>query len=463
MRFGSVGIKSAFQKYVAEATGNGDYASANKLLSTGCALMLVLSVLGLIPVSIFSRQIAHAAGVPPEFLKSAAGSIALLAWIMAMSNVGAAFEAIVMGGHRIDLVRRFTTALTVLEAVAIVIALHMGYGLFTMSAIMGTSELVYVALCYAASRRVLPQVVVSAKHVTKDVLYELFRFAGSYQLVNILEIVYASIVPFAILRSFGANSAGVYAVVTRVVTSAVMLQDSFLAPVLSGGTMVFASGSIEKMQNLLVKAFKVTTALSVLPLGFIAVFGSSLAYAWTGETDPAFRVSFWLITLTALFKSFSLLSLVLYRVSGKALMDNLRQGLRIIVILAVALFAPHFGFYAVLAGLALAELAGMIFMLYALSKTFERFHVFSLLGDMVRFLAAAALILGGAYLVSYLPIPGPQVGRLSVALRLAEIALACLLIAWPALRMTGSITSSEGDALLGTVFRKRRAAALPAA
>jgi hypothetical protein len=102
-------------------------------------------------------------------------------------------------------------------------------------------------------------------------------------------------------------------------------------------------------------------------------------------------------------------------------------------------------------------------MLYALSKTFERFHVFSLLGDMVRFLAAAALILGGAYLVSYLPIPGPQVGRLSVALRLAEIALACLLIAWPALRMTGSITSSEGDALLGTVFRKRRAAALPAA
>ena len=42
MRFGSVGIKSAFQKYVAEATGNGDFETANKLLSTGCAAMLVL-------------------------------------------------------------------------------------------------------------------------------------------------------------------------------------------------------------------------------------------------------------------------------------------------------------------------------------------------------------------------------------------------------------------------------------
>src|SRR5260370_12706259 len=34
MRFGSVGIKSAFQKYVADATGNGDYETASKLLST---------------------------------------------------------------------------------------------------------------------------------------------------------------------------------------------------------------------------------------------------------------------------------------------------------------------------------------------------------------------------------------------------------------------------------------------
>src|SRR5271163_2367543 len=56
MRFGSVGVKTAFQKYVAEATGNGDYQRANKLLSTGCAIMLVLSLAGLIPVAMFSHQ-----------------------------------------------------------------------------------------------------------------------------------------------------------------------------------------------------------------------------------------------------------------------------------------------------------------------------------------------------------------------------------------------------------------------
>src|SRR5580704_6314809 len=64
MRFGSVGSKTAFQKYVAEATGDGDYEKANRLLSTGCAVMFLLSVGGLIPVALFAHQIATFAGVP---------------------------------------------------------------------------------------------------------------------------------------------------------------------------------------------------------------------------------------------------------------------------------------------------------------------------------------------------------------------------------------------------------------
>ena len=279
--------------------------------------------------------------MPAEFLGSAAGAISLLALIMMMANVGAAFESIVMGGHRIDLVRKFGTVLTILEAISIVIVLHLGYGLFAMAGVMGTSELLYITCCYFASHSVVPQIRVGIEFLSKDVLYELFRFAGSYQLVNLLEVLHNSLLPFAILRAFGANSAGVYAVVTRVVISATVLQEAFLPPILSGGTMVFASGSAEKMQALLTKAFKVTLALSLFPLGFIAVFGPTMAYAWTGQSDPFFRVAFWLVCLRAIFQSFSLLALVLYRVSGKALLDNIRQVLRILVILAIVACCPQ--------------------------------------------------------------------------------------------------------------------------
>jgi O-antigen/teichoic acid export membrane protein len=459
MRFGSVGIKSAFQKYVAEATGSGNFENANKLLSTGSALMLVFSIVGLIPVSLFSKKIAIVAGIPAEFLLSGAGSISLLALIMAMANIGAPYEAIVMGGHRVDLVRRFGTILTVAEAIAIIVVLRLGYGLFAMSAVMGVSELLYITCCYFAARKVVPEIKVSPSYVTKDVLYELFRFGGSYQLVNIFEVLYGSIIPFAILRTFGANPAGVYAVVTRVVTSASILQESFLSPILSGGTMVYASGSAEKMQNLLVKAFKVTLALSLFPLGFIAVFGASMAYAWTGHFDFSYRTAFWLACSTSFFRSFSLLSLVLYRVAGKALLDNIRQILRIVILLIVAFFAPKLGFFGVLAGLAFAEFSGMVFMLFALMGTFRHFHAKALLPDALRMAVAASAILGAGVLSSYIPLPRELIGQTAATIRLLEVALVCLLAAWPVLRLTGSISSAEGRQLLD-VFHLRRSAAV---
>lgn len=454
MRFGSVGAKAAFQKYVAEATGNGDYERANKLLSTGCAVLLVMSVVGLVPVALFSHRLASLAGVPPEFLKSAAQSITVLALIMLMSNVVAAYEAIVMGGQRIDLVRKFSTILAVAEAIAIVIFLRIGYGLFAMACIMGASELIYIICCYFASHRVVPQIRLGIKYLTKSVLYELFRYAGSYQLVNILEVLYASIIPVAILRTFGANSAGVYAVVTRVVTSASMLQESFVSPILSAGAMVYASGLRDQMRRLIVKAFKVTWALSVFPYGFIALFGTVMVYVWTGQTDPTFRIAFSLVCLTCFFRSFSMLSLVLYRVSGKGLLDNIRQALRIVILLVVAVFAPKLGFYGVLAGLAFAEMMGMIFMLFALTETFDAFRAKMLLPDMARLTIAAIAILGAGFIASYVPLPGNSGGRLFATLTLALICMSCLIVAWPSLRLTGSVTAAEGSALFGAFLRR---------
>jgi O-antigen/teichoic acid export membrane protein len=463
MRFGSVGVKTAFQKYVAEATGNGDYEAANKLLSTGCAAMLVFSVACLIPVSFLSTWIAHAAGVPSEFLHSAAGSIALLAWIMMMANVGAAFEAIVMGGHRIDLVRKFSTFFTVAEAIAIVTVLHLGLGLFAMAAVMGISELLYITSCYAVSHRVVPQIRLRIKSVTRGVLYELFRYAGSYQLVNLLEILYASIIPFAILRVFGARESGVYAVVSRVVISAYVLLDAFLPPILSSGAMVFASGSVEGMKVLLHRGFKVTSALALFPMGFIAVFGPQMAFAWTGQVDPSFRVAFLWVAVTGVFRSFSLLSLVLYRVSGQATLDNVRQVIRILIILLTALFAKRLGFEGALAGLACAELAGMLFMIFALTRTFHMFRVPDLVQDILRWGVSASFILAAGWLAGQIPLGTSELTRMSCLVQLACIGAVCALAAWPAVFLTHAVTPPEGSAILDIILpgrlRKRGSAA----
>lgn len=455
MRFGSVGIKSAFQKYVAEATGNGDFETANKLLSTGSAAMLVLSVAVLIPVACYSNVLARMAGVPPEFLHSAAQSISVLALIMVLSNVGAGYEAIVMGGHRIDLVKNFATFFTIAEAVAIVVLLHFGDGLFAMACVMAASEVGFVLCCYISSRKLLPQVHVAPAFVTKTVVPELFRFAGSYQLVNVLEILYASILPVAILRVFGADASGIYAIATRLVMSAVMLSDSFLVPILSGGAMVYASGSEEQMRRLIAKSFKVTLALCLFPLSFIAVFGPTMVFAWTGQVAPSLRMALCLVCAAGFFQAFSVLGLVLYRVSGNALLDNIRQGLRIVCLLTIVAFARQSGFYGVLAGLAFTEFAGMAFMIYAVAKTFRAFHPGDLLPDLLKLTIATAAAMLAGLIASQVPLPAIFNQRWMALMELGEVFIACVLAAWPALMLTKSITGAEGKTLMGIILPGR--------
>lgn len=457
MRFGAVGVKSAFQKYVAEATGSGDYERANHLLSTGCAAMLGFSVLGLLPVFFWSTRLAQMAGVPGPFLGATSGAISVLALIMIMSNVGAVFEAIVMGGHRIDVVRRFGAGLAVVEAVAIVILLHFSYGLLAMASVMGTSEIVYVLCCFVASRRVVPRIRIASRYISKSVLPELFRFAGSYQLVSILQVSYAAIIPVTILRAFGAEHAGIYALSARLISPAQMLEDSFLLSILSGGAMVYASGATEKMKELLHKSFKITFAFALIPMSFIACFGPMIVFAWTGQSAAEFQTTLILVSITGAFQAVSTLGLVLYRISGNALLDNLRQVLVLAALLLAAAFANKLGFYGVLAGLAFSELIGMLFMIYAVTRTFRLFRPRTIFADGLKALGAGAGIIFVGLAMTRVPLPIAD-ARAAAAVRAVLILGVCALATLPALLLSKFIDFTEGQTVFRAVFPRTKAA-----
>jgi O-antigen/teichoic acid export membrane protein len=454
MRFGAVGVKSAFQKYVAEATGDGDYEKASRLLSTGCGVMLLLSVVGLVPVFFFSGALARVAGVPSEFLKPTSNSISVLALIMIMSNVGAVFEAILMGGHRIDIARRFSTTFVVAEAIAIMAVLHQGYGLLAMASVMGISEVCYVFCCYLASRKIMPQIIISAKYMSSSVLRELARFAGSYQLVNLLQVLYAALLPVAVLRAFGADRAGIYALSLRMINPAQMLEDAFLLSILSGGSMVYASGAVERMQQLLHKSYKITFAFAFIPMAFIAMFGPMIVFAWTGQNSPEFHQVLILVSVAGVFQAVSILGLVLYRISGNAILDNIRQVLVLVTLFVVSFFARRLGFHGVLAGLAFAELLGMFFMIYAVARTFHLFRPVTLLSDALKALAATAGIIAVGVAVSYIPLPFAGARAMAWG-RLGVIFAACALASIPALLLTRFVDLAEGKRALRAVLPRR--------
>jgi O-antigen/teichoic acid export membrane protein len=454
MRFGSVGVKSAFQKYVAECTETREYDRTNRLLSTGTTGMFLLSILGLLPACVWSSRIAHAAGVPQSFQADTAAAISLLALIMTVSNTGAAFEAIVMGSHRIDLVRKFNTVTTIGEAIAIVVLLHRHYGLFAMAAVMAISEILYVLFCYVQARRAFPNIHVSVTNIDLSVIKELVRYAGSYQLVNILEVLYTAVLPIAILRVFGADSSGVYALCLRLVSAALMLQEAFLQPVLSGGSAIIATGNQEAIVRFLVKTFRTYFFLALPPLAFVAAFGKTIVLAWTGENRLVFTASLLIISIGTLFKSFSLLGLVLYRASGRAIIDNIRQILRIIFIVAIGLLARPLGFNGLLTGFALTEFVGMFVMYYAVSKEFPGLRLKEIARKTSTITSAVMLSIGCGALTFLLPLGATSRPRTQAAFQLVALITGCLAATYPSIVLTRCLSRNERQVLASTFKRK---------
>jgi hypothetical protein len=156
-----------------------------------------------------------------------------------------------------------------------------------------------------------------------------------------------------------------------------------------------------------------------------------------------------------LFYSFSILALVLYRSSGRALHDNIRQALRIVMLLGIAISAPKIGYLGVLAGLACTEMAGMLFMLFAITKTYSGFRVQSLLPQTLKLIIATVATLAFGFGLGHLPLHITYSTRILATVRLTLATVGCGLALGPALWVTKSVSSDERKTLFRTLVPHR--------
>lgn len=455
MTLGGAGVKSAFQKYVAEATGNGEFDRAGRLLSTGTAAVLLLALVVLIPVAAFSHTLAIAVGVPRAFLDPASKAIQYLALAAIASNVSQTYQSILMGAHRIDLREKVNVVLDLLNTLASVALLYLGFGLLAMCVVFCIYQIAGGVLWYFFARRILPAVHVAPRLISRSVVKELVRFGGSYQLVSMLELLYAAILPVAILKFFGAKDAGVFALAARLVSFTTLVQGAYLQAILSGGSLVYAEGSVERVNAFIIKSFKAMAFLSILPLAFIALYGTRIAFVWTGKTDALLAGAVCILCAAGACRSLSSLFRVLYRVSGGAVMDNAQLLLGLGVSLALWPFGPRIGFYGMVGGVQfLGQFLGLILMSLSLSSRFRGFHASTLAPTLLRFCAAAALILGASAAALYLNLSWGINPRALDMIRLITAGVIGSLVAAPALLVTGSVSRSEARAMLNMISRK---------
>ena len=198
-----------------------------------------------------------------------------------------------------------------------------------MASVMAASEEELSRCCYIASKKIVPQIRLSVAQVSRNAIGELFRYAGSYQLVNLLEVLYVWDRANHAASHLGTETAGIYALTARLVQAALMIPSALILPNLSGGAMVFASGSLTEMRTLINKSFKVTLALGLLPrwrsLRFLGPRSCSHGLAsLLPRWEPPFTGS----VRQVCFRPCRCSLWCFIASSGKALLDNVRQALR---------------------------------------------------------------------------------------------------------------------------------------
>ena len=131
--------------------------------------------------------------------------------------------------------------------------------------------------------------------------------------------------------------------------------------------------------------------------------------------------------------------------------------MRIGILIPVAIFAHLLGFYGVLIGMGAAELAGMLFMLFALTKAFHVFDPKALLKDTAKVAVATLTIVAAGICFSALRLSTPFTAseRIVAAAKAGWIGLAILISAYPAFRLSGLLSKTESRSVLAAIGLSR--------
>jgi hypothetical protein len=141
-------------------------------------------------------------------------------------------------------------------------------------------------------------------------------------------------------------------------------------------------------------------------------------------------------------------------------MDNAQLLLGLGVAFLLWPFGRKIGFFGMVGGVQfLGQLLGLILMSLSLASRFKGFNPRALTRPLLRFCAAAAVIVGASVVTSYVGLSWEINARALDTIRLMTAALISLLVAVPALLFTGSVSRSEARTMLNTVSRKFASAA----
>jgi O-antigen/teichoic acid export membrane protein len=370
-RFGIGGISAAFQKYVSDSTATSDYEKASRLLTTGTVMVVVVTLLVSLPFLVFTEEILRFLNVPAEYFAAFSIAFRFLIIVIIISNSTAAYDAVIAGAHRLDVTKKIAIVWLLIESILVVALLLNGYKLLALALPYGVCEVGRVLSSVYFARRILPEVSLAPRYLSTGVVRDLVAFAGSFQLVGALEMLYLTLVPALVMRYSGASISGLYAAATRLITLASLAGEALLLPLLSGSAYVLTRGERSRYEALFTYSFNFLLFTALPLMLFVSFYGNQILWAWTGQENDLFMTSMFLLAGAGMSSLLARHHMIIYRSRGERVHDILWIVIRFGCFVGFgAVLARFYGYVGLLSGQLIGEVLGLLFMMYVMKRLF---------------------------------------------------------------------------------------------
>jgi O-antigen/teichoic acid export membrane protein len=183
------GVRGAVTRFVANQHAAGDHRSASATVVAALRLFAGLALVTMMIAGLVALLLDDLFRIPPALLDEARIVILLGGGAVASSLVGGVFSGVVVGLHRFDFDGAVEIAITLLRAVAVVVALQAGKGLVALGAIQLAVSALRGGVAFVLARHLYPELSLGGVGPTGHATRQLLSFSLFSSLIQLSGMV----------------------------------------------------------------------------------------------------------------------------------------------------------------------------------------------------------------------------------------------------------------------------------
>jgi len=372
VQLGDFGIGLALVKSVAEMRARNDTERLNSILSTALVLYTIISgIMGLLALSVTGILVDRVFRIPVPLVSEAKFVVMGTAIIFCVNLVSSIFTSVINGIQRMEVSNGVAFAMTIMNAIGVVVMLSLGQGLQGLVVNNGITTIGAGLVSWLAVRKLAPDIHLGLGRFRRQEVKAILTYGANIQITNLAGLAGDPLVKTIISNAAGVQFVAYYEVAMRLINPIRFLFTQAIGPLMPFAAESHAIADLTSIASVYRKSIRyiVLSALPLFALAFVAL--PALMEAWIG---PGYEISTYTFRILLIGQVVSILSMPSYyiflstHVKFTMIIAVANGLLDIVMCLGLGYF---YGYSGVIVGFSLAMLILSILSILAFCRTFH--------------------------------------------------------------------------------------------